>query len=492
MKEMADQQVSLDPTDWDAFRALAHQMVDDALEATRTVREKPIYVAPPADTKKRILDEPIPFEPQGEESTYQQFHDDVLPYRLGNINPNFYGWVMGNGFPLAAMSDMLAATVNPHMAGLNQSPRYVEEKVIDWFRELMGFPEGTSGLLQSGGSMANMTGLLVARYKKAGFDIKTEGLWNSPILAIYCTVETHSWLKKSVEAMGMGTRSMRIVPMLHDYTMDVDALRKMIQEDRELGMRPIAVIGTAGTVNTGATDDLDAIANVCKEEDLWFHVDGAFGALVAISPKLKHIVKGMERADSVGFDLHKWMYLPFECACLLVRDKEAHESTFMNTATYLQIFDRGVMAGGNPFSNRGLELTRGFKALKAWMSLKAYGFNRFAEIIERNVDQAQELKNLIDEERGLEVLAPVPLNIVCFRFALSDKTTDELNRINQEILYLLQERGLAVPSSTIIDGKFCLRAAIVNHRTNSDDLKNLVRWTLELGRELCGAVVTSV
>jgi len=480
--ESAD--LTLDPADWDAFRALAHRMVDDALDEISAIREKPVFVAPPADVKSRLLSEPTPMDGQGEEAVYEQFLSDVFPYRNGNISPHFYGWVMGNSFPLAFMSDMLASTMNPHMAGLDQSPRYVEEKVVDWFRELMGFPLGTTGLLLSGGSMANLTGLVVARNARAGYDLKTEGLWQAPMQTVYCTSETHSWLRKTMEAIGMGTRAMRVVPMHADYKIDVGALRQMIAEDRERRFQPLAVIGTAGTVNNGASDDLDAIADVCAEEKLWLHVDGAFGALVAISPKLRSIVKGLERADSVGFDLHKWMYLPFECACLLVRDGKAHEETFMNTATYLQIFDRGVVAGGTPFSNRGLELTRGFKALKAWMSLKAYGFNRFAAIIERNVEQAQELAVLVKERDSLEVVAPVPLNIVCYRFVVAGLTEEELNAANQEILYRLQERGIAVPSSTVIDGKFCLRACIVNHRTTSQDLMDLVNATVRLGEEI--------
>lgn len=474
--------MTLDPADWESFRALAHRMVDDALDETRTVRDRPVHVPPPSDVKQRLLGEPIPFESQGEEATYEQFLKDVLPYRNGNISPRFYGWVMGNGFPLGFMSDMLASMMNPHMAGLNQSPRFVEEKVIDWFRELMGFPESTSGLLLSGGSMANLTGLAVARYVKAGFDIKQLGLWGRPMMTVYATAETHSWAKKAMELMGMGEQALRIVPSHADFTMNVEALRAAIRSDREAGCKPIAVLGTAGTVNTGATDDLDAIADVCAQEDLWLHVDGAFGALVAICPNLKHLVKGLERADSVGFDLHKWMYLPFECACLLVRDGEAHRATFSNSATYLQIFDRGVVAGGIPFADRGIELTRGFKALKAWMSLKAYGFDRFAALIERNVAQAQELARLVGESSELELCAPVPLNIVCFRYVADGLSLEELNAVNQEILYRLQEDGLAVPSSTILDGRFCLRAALVNHRTLSDDLKALVSNAIDVGR----------
>jgi aromatic-L-amino-acid decarboxylase len=488
LDELAATELTLDPADWESFRALAHRMVDDALDEIRTVREKPAYVAPPTDVKRRILDETVPLDAQGEETVYEQFLEDVLPYRNGNIGPRFYGWVMGNGFPMGFMADMLASMVNPHMAGLNQSPRFVEEKVVDWFRELMGFPTTTSGLLLSGGSMANLTGLAVARHAKAGFDLKADGLWDSKLLTVYASPETHSWAKKTMHLFGMGERALRLVPCNPDFTMDIEALGRMVREDKAAGHKPIAVLGTAGTVNTGATDDLDAIADICAEEDLWLHVDGAFGALVAISPKLKHIVKGMERADSVGFDLHKWMYLPFECACLLVRDGEAHWDTFSNSATYLQIFDRGVVAGGIPFADRGIELTRGFKALKAWMSLKAYGFNRFAGLIEQNVMQAQALAEMVSREPLLELTAPVPLNIVCFRFVLPRLSLTDLNWVNQEILYLLQERGIAVPSSTVLDGRFCLRAALVNHRTRHEDLISLIQSTIELGNECVARV----
>lgn len=483
VEEKVGTELTLDPADWESFRALAHRMVDDALDEIRAIGDKPAYVPPPSDVKIRILDEAVPLEPQGEEAVYEQFLKDVFPYRNGNISPRFYGWVMGNGFPMGFMADMLASAMNPHLAGLNQSPRFVEEKVIDWFRELMGFPESSSGLLLSGGSMANLTGLAVARYVKAGFDIKSEGLWDSPLMTVYGSPETHSWAKKTMHLFGMGDRALRLVPCHDDFTINVDELRRMIREDKAAGHRPIAVLGTAGTVNTGATDDLDSIADVCAEENLWLHVDGAFGALVAISPKLKHIVKGLDRADSVGFDLHKWMYLPFECACLLVRDGKAHRRTFSNSATYLQIFDRGVVAGGIPFADGGIELTRGFKALKAWMSLKAYGFNRFAGLIEQNVAQAQALAEMVSREPLLELSAPVPLNIVCFRFVAPGLNLEDLNWLNQEILYLLQERGIAVPSSTVLDGRFCLRAALVNHRTKREDLESLVQATVAIGKE---------
>ncbi|MEA2552050.1 MAG: aromatic-L-amino-acid/L-tryptophan decarboxylase [Fimbriimonadaceae bacterium] len=484
IEEPVATELTLDPDDWESFRALAHRMVDDALDEIRTIRSKPAYVPPPAAIKARILEEPVPTEPQGEEAVYNQFLTDVFPYRNGNIGPRFFGWVMGNGFPMGFMSDMLAATMDPHMAGLNQSPRFVEEKVIDWFRELMGFPTTSSGLLLSGGSMANLTGLAVGRYVKAGFDVKDRGLWDRPMMTVYGTEETHSWAKKTVELFGMGDQSLRRVNSHSDFTMDVDSLREAIRKDKRAGHQPIAVLATAGTVNTGATDDMNAIADLCQEEGLWMHVDGAFGALAAISPKLKHLVRGMERADSVAFDLHKWMYLPFEIACLLVRDGEAHHATFSNSATYLQIFDRGVVAGGIPFADRGIELTRGFKALKAWMSIKAYGLPRFANLIEQNVGQAQYLASLVEAAPELELTAPVPLNILCFRFVASGLSLEEQNTVNQEILYRLQERGIAVPSSTVLDGRFCIRAALVNHRTKREDLHILVDGVIALGQEI--------
>lgn len=473
---MADE-LTLDPEDWDAFAELAHRMVDDTLSGLRTLREGPAWQPPPTETRSRLLEEPVPFAPQGEEAAYAQFLSDVWPYRNGNLDPRFFGWVQGNGFPLAMMADMLASGLNPHLAGYDQSPALVEEKTLDWFRELMGFPTGTTGLLLSGGSMANLTGLAVARNARAGWDVRGEGLQGQPLLTVYGSTETHSWARKAVETLGMGRRSYRRVAARSDLTMDVAALRAAIEEDLAQGHRPVAVLATAGTVNTGATDDLEAIADLCAEMGLWFHVDGAFGALAALSPVLKGQVKGMERADSLAFDLHKWMYMPFEIACLLVRDGDAHRAAFATTASYIAAFDRGVIAGGLPFAELGVELTRGFKALKAWMSLKAYGVDRFARLIEQNVAQAAYLARRIEAEPSLELMAPVPLNVVCFRH----RGSDELNR---ELLFRIQEGGIAVPSSTTIDGRFCLRACIVNHRTRQEDLDALVDAAVSIGDTL--------
>jgi glutamate/tyrosine decarboxylase-like PLP-dependent enzyme len=274
------------------------------------------------------------------------------------------------------------------------------------------------------------------------------------------------------------------VPVQADYSIDVQALLELVRTDRALGLHPIAVIGTAGTVNTGATDDLVALADVCAKEDLWLHVDGAFGALAALSPKLKRLVHGIELADSVAFDLHKWMFLPFEAACLLVRDGQAHKDTFATRASYISDLKRGPAAGGFPFADLGLELTRGFKALKAWMSIKAYGIRAFAELIEQNVEQARYLAGLIEAEPELELLAPVPLNIVCFRYRFKGVEPERWNGLNLELLLRIQEQGLAVPSSTVLEGRFAIRACVLNHRTRREDLEGLVAAAVSIGREI--------
>ncbi|RKG92983.1 amino acid decarboxylase, partial [Corallococcus sp. CA053C] len=243
----------------------------------------------------------------------------------------------------------------------------------------------------------------------------------------------------------------------------------------------------AGTVNTGATDDLQALAALCREEGLWLHVDGAFGAFARLSEKLRPKVAGLEEADSVAFDLHKWMYQPFDVACVLVRDAAAHRAAFASTASYLATLERGVISGGLPFADRGVDLTRGFRALKVWMSMKAHGVAHFTQLIEQNVRQAQELAARVQDHAELQLLAPVPLNIVCFRYHRAGVSEEVLNRANQEVLIRLQEQGIAVPSSTVLDGHFAIRCCIVNHRSRQEDFDTLLAGALRLGREVLAA-----
>jgi glutamate/tyrosine decarboxylase-like PLP-dependent enzyme len=378
------------------------------------------------------------------------------------------------------MAEMLAASMNPNVGGFDDSATLVEEQVVRWMAELMGMPEGTSGLLMSGGTMANLIGLNVGRFAKAGFDVRGEGMRGGPELRVYCSTETHSWLKKSMELMGMGRASLHTVGVDASYRLKVDELKAAIAADRALGLKPLCVVATAGTVNTGATDDLPAIADVCDAEGMWFHIDGAFGALAYWSETLRPIVRGLERADSLAFDLHKWGYMPYDIGCVLVRDAEAHKAAFATGASYLTAMDRGPAAGGLYYSDRNVELSRGFRALKAWMSLKAHGVDALIALIEQNVEQARYLVRLIEESDVLELAAEAPLNIVCFRYR---GASDEENK---EILMRLQESGLAVPSGTMIGERFAIRVANTNHRSRREDFDLLVGAVVRIGAEVVG------
>jgi aromatic-L-amino-acid decarboxylase len=476
---------SLDPADWGELRALGHRMVDDMMDYLQGVRDRPVWRSVPAETRA-ALDEPAPRGPTDPAAVYRQFSEHVLPYPTGNIHPRFWGWVMGTGTPLAMLADMLASGMNPHLAGYDQSPALVERQVIRWMAELLGMPAGASGILVSGGTVANLIGLTVARNDRAGFDVRREGLQGSgtPRLLVYGSSETHSWARKACELLGLGDGAFRRIAVDAEYRVDVAALRETISSDRAAGHRPVCVIGNAGTVNTGATDDLPALAALCREERLWFHVDGAFGAFAALAPSLRAAVRGMEEADSLAVDLHKWGWLPFEVGLALVRHPDAHRATFATASSYLDATPRGIVAGGLPFAELGVQLTRGFRALKVWMSLKAHGADAWGRLVQQNVSQARHLRDRIVSEPRLELLAPVPLNVVCFRYTAPGLDDSALSTVNQEILIRVQERGIAVPSSTVLGGRFALRVAITNHRSRRGDFDLLVDAVLAAGAEL--------
>lgn len=473
---------TLDP-DWESARRLGHELIDLAIEYLSTVEERPVWQPPPPEILER-LSTPLPRDPQPAEEVVADFLRDVLPYNQGAIHPRYWGWVKGSGTLTGAFADFLAATMNPNVGGTNIAPAYVEFQVLDWLKEIVGYPREAGGLLVSGGSEANFVGLAVARHAHTHGRDREEGVVGIRPLTAYMSSEGHSSLQKAVEILGIGNRYLRRVSVDENYRIRTDELERMIAADREQGMKPFCVIGNAGTVNIGAIDPLSALADLCQEQGLWFHVDGAIGAVANLSSRLRPLLGGMERADSIGLDAHKWLQINYQVGCALIRDRELQRSTFRLIPPYLQRPTRGIAAGPEWLSEYGLQLSRGFMALKVWMSLKEHGAKKYGRIIEKNVAQAQYLAELVEKSPRLELLAPVPLNIVCFRYNVLGKDAEELQALNQELLLRLQESGRAIISSTTLQGKFALRACFTNHRTRKKDVDLLVGLVQEIGSTL--------
>ncbi|MEE8527704.1 MAG: pyridoxal-dependent decarboxylase [Gammaproteobacteria bacterium] len=483
-------EIDLDPDDWAAFSRLSHQALDDILDYQAGVRGRPVWRPLPDDTRK-FLRQPVSEEPEPLARVYKDFKQHVLPYPTGNIHPRFWSWVSGTGSPLGMLAEMLAAGMNSINLGFDEAAStHVELQVIDWLKSLLGLAEESSGLLVSGASMANLVGLAVARNTQAGYDLRRFGVGHAdhPRPAVYASTETHSSVRKAIELLGLGTESLRYVDVDADFRINLRALERRVAEDRRNGWNPIAVVANAGTVNTGAIDPLVAIADLCEMENLWLHVDGAFGAAARLSPKHADKLEGLERADSLAFDLHKWMSQPYDIGCVLVRHPDAHKATFSVIPSYIRSLAGGVASGPINFSEYGVQLSRSFRALKVWMTFRTFGAARFRRLIEQNVSQARYLSARVEDSNRLELLAPTELNIVNFRYVRRNLGEDFLNELNEKLLLRLQSDGIAAPSSTVINNKFSIRVAIVNHRSRRSDFDLLIKSCERLGDELSGEI----
>lgn len=472
----------LDPDDWESFRRLLHTAADRLLTHVRDQRHWPVWQEMPQGVAEGLLDE-VSAEGAGSERAWQLLEEDILPFGVGNVHPRFMGWVHGAGTPGGLIALLAEAAMNANLGGRNTGAAKVEHAVLEWARTVFAFPEGSSGILTTGTSMATVIALASARQAMTEWDVEEEGLGaRGEGLRLYTATATHSCVETALRLLGFGRQALVSIPTDGLGRIDLDLLAERVAADRAAGLRPFCVVGSAGTVDIGAIDDLEGLADFCDEEELWFHVDGAFGAMVKLSPRLAPMVAGIERADSLAFDFHKWLHVTYDCGCVLVRSAETHHAAFGGRPQYLEGQPEGLAAGEHWFCDYGPELSRGFRALRVWFLLVEQGTDALAAAIEGSVDRARHLAERVDAEPLLERVAPVELQIVCFRVVPLDGEDGDF--LNQKVVAELQKRGIAAPSTTRLDGRVVIRCSLINHRATLDDMDVVVDGILRIVGEL--------
>ena len=477
----------LDPRDPEAFRAAAHELLDACLDRLENARELP-WIEPgdtlPGDESGEARAAP-PREGIPPERMAAELAEEILPRATGNTHPRFFGWVHGTGLASGLLAEMVAATMNSNCGGRRHVAIDVERRVIEWCATLHGLPAEAGGLVTGGTSMATLLALCAARVRTFGESFREGGMNERPIRPVlYTAAGTHQCVSKACEVMGLGRGALRQLPLDPDTrSLSIPALADAVAADRAAGYHPFCLVGTAGSVNVGRFDDLAALADAAAEHALWLHVDGAFGAWAVLAdPPWNACVTGLDRADSIAFDFHKWPYVQYEAGAVLVRDASALPAAFSGDAAYLVDQDEGLAAGAPWPCDLGLELSRGFRALKVWTALRAHGTDALGAAISDNCRQASLMGRLVEAAPELELAAPITLNVCCFALAgLAGEAADERHR---EIAAALQLAGDCVLSTTRLEGRTVLRAAIVNHRTREAD----IRLTIEaVVREAVGA-----
>jgi len=460
------------------FRRLGYQAIDLIASRLTTNAVAPVRRPVPDDIRERLMHTPLPETGADPASLLEQVADLVLPYPMGNSSPRFFAWVNSPPAPLGILAELLAAGHNASVAGGDHAATYVEHGVLSWIKAVMRFPDDSGAILTSGGSVANLLPLAVMRSVKAMGNMRAWGMMGEMFpMVVYTSTQGHSCIQKAVELLGFGSDNLRKIPVDANYRMDIEALKAQIASDREAGLRPVCVVASAGTVNTGAIDPLNAIADVCAAEKLWFHVDGAYGGFGILADQTTGLYDGIERADSLAVDPHKWLYVPVECGCALVRDKQAMRDAFSLVPSYLR--DDAALPW---FSEFGVQQTRGFKALKLWMVLQQVGIDGYRALISHDVAMARALQARITGRDDFELAAAGPLSATCFRYTPANVA--DVEALNRRLLEVVQREGRAFLTSTELNGQTVLRACIVNFRTTENDLDALLDAVAEAGQRV--------
>lgn len=470
--------MTLDPADWTDLRHLGHQMLDDMVDFLQTIHAAPLWQAP--DNARASLASGLPVKATALDAVYSQFQQHILPFGSGNLHPGFMGWVQGAGTPVGMLAEMLAAGLNANVGGRHHMAIAVEQQVVAWMRTLFKFPDAAQGLFLTGASQANFVATLLARNRALGVMARHQGVAvNNKTLTAYASCEAHNCIPRALDMAGIGSDQLRLIRVDDQYRIDLGALKAAIATDRAAGLTPYMIVGSAGTVNVGSIDDLDALADIAADEGLLFHVDGAIGALAMMSDELQPQLAGIERADSIAFDFHKWGHVPYDAGFILVRDGAAQKAAFASAAAYLGRAPQGLAAGDWWPCDYGPDLSRGFRALKTWFTLKTYGTEALGAAMSANCRLARALAAQVSGHAALELMAPVALNIVCFSYR-----SPHADILNKHIVEHLHLAGEVAPSLTIVNGRPVIRACILNHRTTESDIDRLVTSVLNLGRTL--------
>ena len=474
--------------DLETFRRLAHLAVDLATDYLAQIRQRPVFQPMKPDERQELLGANLSEDGVAPDLLLAYVRDHIFTHPMGNGHPRFFGWVNSPPAPLGVIAEFLAATLDPSCAGGDHAAIYLEHCVVRWLMELLGFPvEGSTGLLVSGGSMASLTCLAAARQwatRNDGWDVREEGLQGQHAsLVLYISEEGHSCLRKAVELLGLGAQALHVIPTDAAFHIDMAALCSAIQEDRAAGRRPFCVAVSAGTVNTGAIDPLDAIADICAEEGLWLHVDGAYGAIGKLDPAVSPLFSGLDRAQSLAIDPHKWLSVPVECGCALVRDGQLLRETFSLVPAYIRLEEGKGFAGLPWFSEYGFQQTRGFRALKLWMTLQSAGRRGLEQRVIRHNSLARYLADLIEAAPDFVLMAPVTLSIVCFRYLPSTLQGNEpaIDQLNRAIIPRVQEGGEAFITGTVLRDHYVLRACILHDATTQEDMRALLDIIRRIG-----------